>query len=496
MVIGNIIDTIEFEQIVETGDETIIAMDLQQKILRALQLTDWKVELDFAALSEALFTATGVIIAIAAIAVIAPEVAGAIVAIMTIGQGIDAAINMIKGIMQLSEALNLIDKARSKRALKVGGEKLKEGILNIGVGIIEALLAKCTMKNLANARTQVLKNVTPQPAVLPPAAGNPAPRLPALPIGREELTLILNKSAANAVENATRMSVPQSEKAALREMSREQPLPDYERLSEINVEKTDYKEIKLSRNDPIVQKIAKETSSEILNELATKNSIKTKITAKIKEVGWTEKVFAEKAVTPISKLSDEDLLKIKKINEVIPNPTNDTLMSKVISEETYKMYISNGEYSDTIGNCIAKAEDLSDCKTYMDYYNKLGLNYFQDGKPGPYTTAEKMYVVRFISGDTETKVVRNIGGTTNLEVNRIKDLYKGQPDISVFRQDDPFVGTGFTKTPSGELGKPEYNTKGYCTIEDGAAIYELARNSQEKIVAIRIENSWISIQGE
>ena len=51
LVIGNIIDTIEFEQIVETGDETIIAMDLQQKILRALQLTDWKVELDFAALN-------------------------------------------------------------------------------------------------------------------------------------------------------------------------------------------------------------------------------------------------------------------------------------------------------------------------------------------------------------------------------------------------------------------------------------------------------------
>ncbi len=235
LVIGNIIDTIEFEQIVETGDETIIAMDLQQKILRALQLTDWKVEFDFAALSEALFTATGVIIAIAAIAAIAPEVAGAIVAIMTIGQGIDAAINMIKGIMQLSEALNLIDKARSERALKVGGEKLKEGILNIGVGIIEALLAKCTMKNLANARTQVLKNVTPQPAVLPsaalpPAAGNPAPRLPELPIGREELTVILNKSAVNAMENATWMSIPQSEKTALSEMARERPLPDYVKL--------------------------------------------------------------------------------------------------------------------------------------------------------------------------------------------------------------------------------------------------------------------------
>ena len=68
---------------------------------------------------------------------------------------------------------------------------------------------------------------------MPPATGNsalpvkPAPCLPELPIGREELTVILNKSAANAVENATRMSVPQSEKAVLREMAREQPLPDY-----------------------------------------------------------------------------------------------------------------------------------------------------------------------------------------------------------------------------------------------------------------------------
>ena len=62
---------------------------------------------------------------------------------------------------------------------------------------------------------------------MPPATGNsalpvkPAPRLPELPIGREELTVILNKSAANAVENATRMSVPQSEKAALRETAKE-----------------------------------------------------------------------------------------------------------------------------------------------------------------------------------------------------------------------------------------------------------------------------------
>ena len=39
-----------------------------------------------------------------------------------------------------------------------------------------------------------------------------------------ELTVILNKSAANAVENAVHISVPQSEKIALRGMVKELPL--------------------------------------------------------------------------------------------------------------------------------------------------------------------------------------------------------------------------------------------------------------------------------
>ncbi len=225
----NIVDTIEFEQVVETGDETIMSMDLQQKILRALQLIDWKVDLDFAALTEALFKATGVIIAIAAIATIAPEVAAAIVAIMTIGMGIDAAINIIKGIVQLAEALELIQKARSERALQVGGEKIKEGILNIGVGIIEVLLQKMTMKNLAQARVQVLKNVTPTVQALPQTglpgtadtlgiAAQSTTKLPALTASTNEVSIILNKSAVQAMENVAQMSVLQSEKVALQEM--------------------------------------------------------------------------------------------------------------------------------------------------------------------------------------------------------------------------------------------------------------------------------------
>ena len=144
-----------------------MAMDFQNKIFRALELTNWKIDLDFEALSQGLFVATGVIIAIKAVSAFAPAAGLAIVAIMTAGMGIDATINIIKGIVQLAEALQLIEKARSERALQVGGEKVKEGILNVGVGIIELLLKKLTMKNLAEARTQVLRNATPKPPELP-----------------------------------------------------------------------------------------------------------------------------------------------------------------------------------------------------------------------------------------------------------------------------------------------------------------------------------------
>lgn len=47
-----------------------------------------------------------------------------------------------------------------------------------------------------------------------------------------------------------------------------------------------------------------------------------------------------------------------------------------------------------------------------------------------------------------------------------------------------------------KICKPEYITKEkeFCTIEDGAAIYELPRNAKEpKIVAIRVGEEWIPI---
>lgn len=498
--IGNIIDTIEFEQIVETGDKTIMSMDLQQKILRALQLTNWKVDLDFAALSQALFVATGVIVAIAAIATVAPELAAAIVAVMTIGMGIDAAINIIKGIVQLSEALQLIDKARSERALQVGGEKIKEGILNIGVGIIEVLLKKLTMKNLANARVQVLKNVTPKTAALPQTAlsgsadtlgiaAKSTATVPAVTSSTNEVTVILNKSALQTMENVAQMSVLQSEKVALQEMISTEKLLGIDSLlqgeNERNqlIQKTIKNETSytIPRDNPIVKQIEQETASEVLRELASKNNIRKQMASKIKEVGWTEEIFAEKVVKPISTLTDEDLQKIKKVNDVISNPTNDTLMSKVISEDAYKEYISNGKRSDTVFGCVTKAEDVANYKTYKEYFEQLGLHY----EGGPFKTADKMYIIRYMSSDTEKNVCRNFGGTTVDEKKRIMNLY-GLDEEHVFVQKDPFVGNGGTKTPVNEFGTIEYKAFKPCKIEDGAAIYELKRGVPETLAAVRV----------
>ena len=247
--------------------------------------------------------------------------------------------------------------------------------------------------------------------------------------------------------------------------------------------------ILISRDNPIVQQIEKETSSDVLKELAAKNNIKTKMASKIKEVGWTEEIFAEKIVKPISTLTDEELLNIKKVNEVITNPTNDTLMSKVISEKAYLEYISNGERSSTVFGCVTKAADVAEYKTYEEFYEQLGLHY----EGTPYKSADKMYIIRYISPNTEKNVCRNFGGTTVDEKKRIMNLY-GLDDEHAFVQKDPFVGNGATKTPSNEYGSIEFNAFKPCKIEDGAAIYELGRTAENpKLVAVRHKNQWYTL---
>lgn len=166
-------------------------------------------------------------------------------------------------------------------------------------------------------------------------------------------------------------------------------------------------------------------------------------------------------------------------------------MSKIITEKAYLEYISNGNRSNTVFGCVARGEDVAGYKTFEEFYERLGLHY--DGSP--YKSADKMYIIRYISSDTEKNVCRNFGGTTMEEKNRIMNLY-GIDDEHAFVQKDPFVGNGTTKTPSNKYGSIEYNAFKPCTIEDGAAIYKLGRNGPEELVAVRIDDIWIPLGDE
>lgn len=57
---------------------------------------------------------------------------------------------------------------------------------------------------------------------------------------------------------------------------------------------------------------------------------------------------------------------------------------------------------------------------------------------------------------------------------------------SSIKQYDPFVGNGFTKTPSNKYGSIEYNAFKPCEIIDGTAINELKRGVPETIAAWNI----------
>ena len=234
---NEIVDIIDFEQIVEHGDDSIISMEFKEKILEALKLTDWSIKIDFVAFSQALVQATVALCFLGGLSTVAPEVTLLIIALIAAGTKLKATFDTIRGIVVIVEALALIEKARSKRALQVGGQKIKEGLLYLGEGALEFIIAKCTMRNVANARIQVLRNVTPQPQALPQTA-LPAPNvagalpvkattgLPAINATAEEVTLLMNKSAIQAMENVAEMAVVQSEKVELQEMVSGVPLND------------------------------------------------------------------------------------------------------------------------------------------------------------------------------------------------------------------------------------------------------------------------------
>ena len=121
---------------------------------------------------------------------------------------------------------------------------------------------------------------------------------------------------------------------------------------------------------------------------------------------------------------------------------------------------------------------MQDCHTFDDYYNKLGLNY----KGNPFDDADKLYVMRYTSPDTESLVTRSYGGICEADVKVAQEIL-GLDSQHTFLNDAPYLGTGVTKDVEGGIGKMELMTIKdetgralFCEVKDGSAIYEVMRD--------------------
>ncbi len=200
--------------------------------------------------------------------------------------------------------------------------------------------------------------------------------------------------------------------------------------------------------------------------------------------------FTKLRLTPPEMLSTEDLLKLKRIRDSIPMPTEDTLLSKVITKSARDNFINNGQYSDTIGGYFARAQDTKNLFTYDEYYNVLRLDYSPPGFDPIHE--EFMSVIRFKT-DNSLAIKIPYGGVSNADLRVVEDV-AGIPKSELIQQKWPFSGNGFTVN-EGSQTVPEFVTKSgrYMTINEGAVIYDIYKDGTEVLRAIFIEGKWLAM---
>ena len=176
---------------------------------------------------------------------------------------------------------------------------------------------------------------------------------------------------------------------------------------------------------------------------------------------------------------------IKAMRNAIPDPTNTTVMQRVVAPKIAMEYLS-GERT-TITGSVAKFSDTQGLKTYTDVYNGLRLDYTGENLFDDLGTKDAtMYAIRFTSDDTTEKIVKSVRSS---ELGNLGWEY-------------PYTGTGFISSASKldigtekpysilEQGKtviPEYvakNVKGGVSLEKGAEMYKITDSGEEILYAI------------
>ncbi|MFR3075613.1 MAG: hypothetical protein ACLTMM_03985, partial [Lachnospiraceae bacterium] len=187
---------------------------------------------------------------------------------------------------------------------------------------------------------------------------------------------------------------------------------------------------------------------------------------------------------------------IKAMRNAIPDPTNTTVMQKVVAPKIAMEYLS-GERT-TITGSVAKFSDTQGLKTYTDVYNGLRLDYTGENLFDDLGTKDAtMYAIRFTSDDTTEKIVKSVRSS---ELGNLGWEY-------------PYTGTGFissaskldigTKKPYSilEQGKtviPEYIARsidGGIALEIGAEMYKITDSGEEILYAI-FDDGFFKIIGD
>ena len=187
---------------------------------------------------------------------------------------------------------------------------------------------------------------------------------------------------------------------------------------------------------------------------------------------------------------------IKAMRNAIPDPTNTTVIQKVVDPDTAMKYLS-GERT-TITGSVAKFSDTQGLKTYTDVYNGLRLDYTGENPfADPGTKDATMYAIRFTSDDAAEKIVKSVRSS---ELGNLGWKY-------------PYTGTGFISSASKldigttkpysilEQGKtviPEYIARsidGGIALEIGAEMYKITDSGEEILYAI-FDDGFFKIIGD
>lgn len=169
---------------------------------------------------------------------------------------------------------------------------------------------------------------------------------------------------------------------------------------------------------------------------------------------------------PVDQLSQAERELMRDIREMIPSPTSETLMQKVIKAEDIDKYLS-GDYSDVRG-FVTNAADTKSVSGSADVYESLRLDY-DDISFSP--DGEFYGVIRF---KTE-----NAG-----EVDNAFSPLLGGNNTNAY----PSSGHGFTTTRNGKI-IPEYMFPDgkKSRIMDGAELYRVNRDGSEVLLGIYVE---------